>query len=91
LANSITSGICFSTDATKKQTYFFQWVNSFTQYDAIYRSAFTRDDISDLSLLAGKLKSHPDPVSQFLWDNFAAATQQLLTTTREPRPNPRHS
>jgi signal transduction histidine kinase len=38
------------------------------------------DDLRDIASLAGKLKAHADPVSEFLWNQFHDSTRQLITS-----------
>lgn len=42
-------------------------------------SFFSLDDVVDPPLLAGKLISHSDPVSQFVWERFSTKSQKVLT------------
>src|ERR1017187_2500567 len=39
-------------------------------------------DFPDASALATKMQLHAEPVSQFLWDEFTAQAQQILTNSR---------
>jgi len=47
--------------------------------DAAQKSAFSASDFINVLALAGKLTGQTDPVSQYLWNQFDAATQQVLT------------
>lgn len=40
--------------------------------------AFAAQDFKDLNRFVARLKEHPDPVSQLLWDSFSGATRQAL-------------
>jgi Ig-like domain-containing protein/Kelch motif protein len=42
-------------------------------------SLFSEGDFSNLPNLVAKLNAHADPVSLFLWNQFSAETQQVLT------------
>jgi uncharacterized protein len=72
----------FSTNPDLPQTYFYQVVTSFADYSKIYRftdlSALVPDDFIKLASFANKLKAQSDGVSQFLWSNFSAETQQSI-------------
>ncbi len=68
----------FSTDADLQATYFYQVVDSFTNYSQIYRSHFAVDDFIQLSLFVNKLKLHTDAVSQLLWNNISATVQRMI-------------
>jgi hypothetical protein len=68
----------FSTDADLQATYFYQVVDSFTNYSQIYRSHFAVDDFIQLSLFVDELKLHTDAVSQLLWNNISAAVQGMI-------------
>lgn len=47
--------------------------------DEVQSSLFTNTDFINLTNLLSKLSGQADPVSQFLWGQFPASTQQTLT------------
>ena len=68
-----------STDPNLQRTYFCQVVDSFAEYEKIYRNRFTPDDFVDLPSFAGRLKDASNKVSLFLKDHLSSAANQLLT------------
>ena len=73
--------IYFCCDALRRTQLFGSALNGIDYLEVLDRDApiFSIGDFIALSSLVGKLGIHSDPLSQFLWNQFSAQTQQVLT------------